>query len=61
MTKETLLNMSMNKVYDARVYDGNGEKRGDYDNYYDQGKNYYDGQKDYDKRGSSQDYDQDYQ
>ena len=49
------------QVYDTRVYDENGEKRGYYDNYYDQGKNYYDGQKDYDKRASSQDYDQDYQ
>ena len=49
------------RVYDTRVYDENGEKRGNYDNYYDQGKNYYDGQKDYDKRVSSQDYDQDYQ
>ena len=49
------------QVYVKRFYDENGEKRGDYDNYYDQGKNYYDGQKDYDKRVSSQDYDQDYQ
>ena len=48
------------QVYDTRVYDGNGEKPGDYDNYYGQGKNYYDGHKDYDKRGCLQDYDQDY-
>ena len=49
------------QVYDTRVYDENGGKPGNYDNYYDQGKNYYDGRKDYDKRASSQDYDQDYQ